>query len=75
MKVSNKLKVGTKLVWDCKTIDAHYYYPCMVVNTHDRLGALIAMPSNRQWMRDEQENLRVPTKEELNDFNYSKLDK
>jgi hypothetical protein len=77
------IKIGTKLVWDCQTelydfklsknMPVNYYYPCMVVNLHDRLGALIATPDNRNWMNGEQENLRKPTESELNDLDWDQF--
>lgn len=73
MRIDN-LPVGTKLMWDAPPIGEWYnngqriVYPAIVVDHHktnEHLGAKIKTGHKSSWMGKENENLRLPTPEEL----------
>ena len=80
------LPVGTKLMWDCKStlwdfkegkeMPIHYLYPGIVVDITPKnplWGVKIKFPSARHWMGNEQENLRLPTEEELKTLTWPEI--
>jgi len=68
MKIAH-LRPGTKLMWDAESSLAtggRYQYPALVGEKHwERPWVKIITAGNKSWMGPEEENLRLPTEQEL----------
>lgn len=75
MNIEN-LPIGTKLMWDADPIGDWYNngqritYPALIIDRNKNNGAKVLTGHKANWMGKENENLRIPTNEELNTLNW-----